>query len=84
MNDEEKLQYARDNYSIGDEISRKGFGCNIDTVTIKLSSIRKENDPYFYGNIHIFFGSCQIYCGERNVWAVVISRQKVEPKYEIY
>jgi len=42
MNDEEKLQYARDNYSIGDEISRKGFGCNIDTVTIKLSSIRKE------------------------------------------
>ena len=47
MNDEEKLQYARDNYSIGDKISRKGFGCNIDTVTIKLSSIRKENDPYF-------------------------------------
>jgi len=84
MTDEQKLQYARDNYSIGDKISRRGFRCNTDTVIIKPSKVPKEVGPELYSDIHVFYGSSQVYCGSNNIWAVVVSKEKTEPNYEIY
>ena len=81
MTREEMLQYAKDNYSIGDRISRKGFSTNRNTVTIE----RGEQD-YHYWYEDIYLGKNQIYCGNNKVWAVNLSRSNNDntPQYEIY
>jgi hypothetical protein len=69
---ENKLQYARDNYSIGDKIIRNGFDTNSDPVTIEINRITPEsNKPHFFGNNNsIYLGINQIYCGYNNLWAI--------------
>ena len=75
------LQYAQDNYAIGDEISRKGFSANRNTVTIKSGD---QGYHYYYEDIYL--GKNQIYCGENKVWAVNLFRSSNDntPSYEIY
>lgn len=74
------LQYAQDNYAIGDEISRKGFSTNRNTVIIKSGS-----QGYHHYCRDIYLGRNQIYCGDNKVWAVNLSRSNNNtPQYEIY
>jgi len=75
------LQYAKDNYSIGDRISRKGFKTNCDTVIIESGN---QGHHHYYQDIYL--GRNQIYCGDNKVWAVNLSRSNNDntPQYEIY
>ena len=75
------LQYAQDNYSIGDKISRKGFSQNSNSVIIESGC----QDHHYWQN-DIYLGKNQIYCGENKVWAVNLSRSENNntPQYEIY
>ena len=81
MTQEEMLQYAKDNYSIGDKISRREFSNNRNTVIIESGC----QDHHYWQN-DIYLGRNQIYCGKNKVWAVNLSRSNNDntPQYEIY
>lgn len=87
MTNKEMLQYARDNYSLDDKISREGFSCNYTPTRIYMSTTPKENNPYFHGN-SVFLGNNEIYCGDNGVWAKNLTRQNKtisnQEQYEIY
>ena len=51
MTREGMLQYAKDNYSIGDRISRKGFYTNSNTVTIESGN----QGHHHYNNNQVFY-----------------------------
>lgn len=88
MEQDEMLQYAKDNYSIGDKISRKGFTENNENVVIKADFTPSNNVPHFYdgNNSGIYLGFNQIYCKKSNKWAVNLDREQIisKPNYEVY
>lgn len=77
---EEKLQYAIDNYSIGNKVSRKNFYSNDSECYI----IKSDSDHHFFGE-SIYLGKTQIYCGRNHVWAKNLTiKTKQTTNYEIY
>lgn len=85
MTRKEMLQYAEDNYSFGDTISRSKFVSNNDTTIIKSTKTGDPNNiPHFFGGCDsIFLGRTQIYCGESRTWATNLTKESF-PQYEIY
>ena len=76
MTKEQKLQYAIDNYSFGDKISRNNFAVNSSTIIIN----KHFQNHHFCGD-NIYLGNTQIYDSSNNYWALNLTRKT--NKYQI-